>query len=192
MDNNTGGTTAPAETVYRPGARTTWMLHAILLMWLLASLALPFSLPADGTGKRWLLAAPGAAFGLLMALVTYAGAWRMRQSNIQMSPQSFTYALAPNTFWRNPFSMNSGTVRYDAIKGVETRQEWIKGKGVKAWYTSVYLVRDGVARETFARSGVGDRAWIEAFAKDVANRAGVALVERGEFNAQYYGMNHPW
>jgi hypothetical protein len=148
--------------------------------------------PPGGGRQFWLYVLPGSAFGLLMAVISYAGAWRMKHSIITMGPDSFTYALAPKTFLRNPFSMNTGTVRYDAIKGVETRQEWIKAKGVKGWYSTVFIALDGAPRETFARSGVADRAWVDDFARDVAARANVPLVDRGEFNAQYNGMNHPW
>ena len=45
---------APADaTTYRPGARATWMLRIIILMWLLAPIALVLAEPHDASGKRW-------------------------------------------------------------------------------------------------------------------------------------------
>lgn len=184
---------APADaTTYRPGTRATWMLRVIILMWVLAPIALVVAEPHDGSGKRWLFVLPGALFAWLMALISYAGARRMDRSAITMGPRSFTYSLAPNTFWRNPLGMNTGTIAYETIKGVEIRRERLKAKGIRATYASVHLVRDGVPPETFARSTVGDQHWVQAFADDVAARAKVALVDRGEINAQYHGLNHPW
>jgi hypothetical protein len=179
----------PDSTVYKPGARTTWLIRVMMMFWALAPFGLMLAPPGTQHPLGLVL---GSAFSWLMALVAYGGARRMKHSMITMGPQSFTYALPPSSLWRNPFSMNSGTVRYDAIKSVEIRQEWLKAKGIKAWYTSVFVDHDGAPRETLARSSAGDHTWVNDFARDVAARANVALIDRGEFNAQYNGLNHPW
>ena len=191
-----------ATTIYRPRVRSNAVLYAFALMWVAAPLLMLYGilsatpktprLPAPDPVKLWLPILLCFAFSILMALVSLAGARRSTRSQIACHFKSITYCLPPSTFWRNPLGMQTGEIDYASIRGVEIRSERLRAKSFRMTYRSVFLVRDGAPRETFARSNVDDHKWIENFARDAAQRAKVELVDRGLIDATYHGMNKPW
>ena len=189
-------------TIYRPRQRSNALLYAIALLWVAAPLFMLSGmltwqpkeprLPPPDPSKLWLAIVLSAAFSILMALITFAGARRSAKSRICCGPQSITFCLPPKSFWRNTLGMQTGIIDYGSIRGVEIRRERLRAKRVTMTYRSVCLLRDGAPRETFARSNVDDHQWIDDFARDAARRANLEVVDRGEIDATYEGMNKPW
>jgi hypothetical protein len=184
---------ATGNTRYTSSRRTTVVLAAALLLTFVA----PFLLLIDEDGIRRvseefarnrLAFALGGAFWLVFLTIMIAAVRANYLMVITCCPQACRYRLPHVTAWdfcRRPFALRSGEIPYSMIIGVEKRREAIKwGQTCSA---VCLIVRDQPLR-TFVRGGVGDHGWVEAFARDVAARAHVSLIDRGTVPSMFA----PW
>jgi hypothetical protein len=176
---------ATGATRYTSSRRTTVVLAAVLLLTLVA----PFLVLIDEDGVRHVSQefarnrlgfAAGGVFWLVFLTIVIAGVRANYLMVITCGPQACRYRLPPHVtvwdFFRRPFALCTGEIPYSMIRAVEKRREAIKWGQT---CTAVRLIVRDQPLPMFVRGGVGDHQWVEAFARDIAARAGVSLVDRG-------------
>lgn len=181
-------------TRYTSSRRTTLVLVGFLLLTLLVP---SFALIDEDNVRRtsdlfardnWLALALGSAFWLLFLAMMIAGVRATYLMVIECGSELCRYRLPHVNAWdflRRPFALRTGEMPYSMIAGVEKRRETIRWG---ATCSAVCLaIRDQPLR-TFVRSGVGDHEWVDAFARDIAARAHVSLVDRGTVSSMFA----PW
>jgi hypothetical protein len=164
---------------------------------LLLTLALPLIILIDGNRARisdelargtWLTIVAAAAFWLLLLTLMRAAVRAAYLMHITCGSETCSYRLPHVDLWEfivRPFALCTGELSYSMIAGVEKRREAIR------WGQACFAVRLIVAGQppsTFVRAGVGDHQWVEAFARDIAARAQVSLVDRGLVRSMFA----PW
>jgi hypothetical protein len=176
---------AAADTTYTSSRRTT----LVLLGFLLFTLVVPFlPLIDEGGALRYSeefarnpagFVACGI-FWLVFSTIMVAAARANYLMVITCGPQGCRYRLPQTTTWdffRRPFALRTGEIPYSSITGVEKRREKLRKWGLTCSAVCL-IVRDQPLR-TFVRGGVEDHHWVEAFARDIAARAHVSVVDRG-------------
>jgi hypothetical protein len=172
-------------TRYTSSRRTSLVLAAALLFTLVA----PFLVLIDEDGVRRfseefarnrLGFVLGGVFWLVFLAIMIAGVRLNYLMVITCGPEACRYRLPHASTWdffRRPFALRTGEIPYSMISGVEKRRESLRKWGLTCSAVCL-IVRDQPLR-TFVRGGVGDHQWVEAFARDIAARAHVPLVDRG-------------
>jgi len=183
----------PATTRYRSSRRTTLVLAGFLLF----ALAVPFLILIDEDGPARIRAelardrfvfVASVVFWLVFAAIMIAAVRASHLMAIECGPEVCRYRLPQATTWdffRRPFALRTGEIPYSMIIGVEKRRELIKWGQT---CTAVCLVVRDRPLHTFVRGGVRDDQWVEEFARDIAARAHVSLVDRGTASAMWV----PW
>jgi hypothetical protein len=180
-------------TRYRSGRRTTLILLAFVLFTFLVPI---FALiEEDGLrhmseefARNRLAFALGVLFWLMFLTIMIAAARANYLLVITCDPRACSYRLPHVSAWdffRRPFALRTGEIPYSMITGVATRREAIKWR--QSCSAVCLIFRDQPLR-TFVRGGVGDHQWVEAFARDIAARAHVPLVDRGTVPSMWV----PW
>jgi hypothetical protein len=171
-------------TTYTSSRHTTLVLAGFLLLTLVA----PFLVLFDEDGLRRISAefarnrlafALGGVFWLVFLTVMIAGVRTNYLMVISCGPEACRYRLPHVSMWEfvaRPFALRSGEIPYSMIIGVERRREAVRWG--QTCCAVCLIVRDQPLR-TFVRGGVGDHQWVETFARDIAARAHVSLVDRG-------------
>jgi hypothetical protein len=172
-------------TRYTSSRRTTVVLAAVLLFTLVA----PFLVLIDEDGVRRISEefarnrlgfAAGGIFWLVLLTIIIAGVRANYLMVITCGPEACRYRLphvSTEDFFRRPFALRTGEIPYSMISGVEKRREKLRKRGLTCSAVCL-IIRDQPLR-TFVRGGVGDHQWVETFARDIAARAHVPLVDRG-------------
>jgi hypothetical protein len=175
----------PDTTKYTSSRRTSLIMAVATLF----TLAVPFLVLLDEDGasrySEQFARSPvgsiaGGIFWLVFSAIMVAAPRANGLMQITCGPKACTYKLPQVTAWdffKQPFALRAGEIPYSLISGVEKRREKLRKWGLTCSAVCL-MVRDQPPR-TFVRGGVGDHQWVEAFARDIAARANVALVDRG-------------
>jgi len=176
--------TATGTKRYTSSRRTTLVLVGFLLVTLLVPILAVFvednfTRFSEELARNPTAFALGGVFLLLFLTIMIAAVRANHLMLITCCPEACRYRLPQVTTWdffRRPFALRTGKISYSIITGVEKRRELIKW-GLTC--TAVCLIVRDQPLQTFVRGGVGDHQWVESFARDIAARANVSLVNRG-------------
>jgi hypothetical protein len=165
--------------MHRPSRKRAWGAALLLALFLLAPLVVLLDRPARPwhPGGAWFALALGGTFCAAMIGLVAVSLRAAASSFIACGPDALTYRLPllPGLErLRRPLAMRSGRIAYASIQAVHQRWE---GRGSLRRF-AVCLQTDG-PRHTFARGLTRYDGWLEAFARDVAERANVELMDRG-------------
>jgi hypothetical protein len=177
--------TPNATTKYTSGRCTNLVLVGFLLLTLLVPILAVlvednFTRFSEELARNPSAFALGGVFWLLFLTMMIAAVRASYLTEIECTPEVCRFRLPHVNAWdffRRPFALRTGEIPYSMISGVEKRRERLRKWGLTC--SAVCLIIRGQPLRTFVRGGVGDHAWIEAIARDVAARAHVSLVDRG-------------